>query len=235
MKTSTRIPAYKLAAEEIKRFIKTNGLAVGQSLPPEPVMAQQLGISRPSLREGIKALESVGVLQSRHGEGVFVASFSFDSIVDNLPYSMLADQVQLDQLLEVREALEIGMLDKLIHRISADEVATLRALAEKMLAKAQAQESFAEEDRQFHATMFACVQNPFLDRLVDLFWNVFQKMAHTLPKSRPSSGVQTAMDHLAIVECIEQRDYAALKAAHVGHFSGIHQKLLASPSQAQPQ
>ena len=69
MKTSTRIPAYKLAAQEIKRFIETNGLTVGQSLPPEPAMALQLGISRPSLREGIKALESVGVLQSRHGEG----------------------------------------------------------------------------------------------------------------------------------------------------------------------
>ncbi len=87
---------------------------MGRSLPAEPALALQLGISRPSLREGIKALESVGVLQSRHGEGVFVADFSFDSIVDNLPYSMLADRVQLGQLLEVREALEVGIHHKLL-------------------------------------------------------------------------------------------------------------------------
>lgn len=232
MKTSTRIPAYKLAAQEIKRFIEANGLTVGQALPPEPAMAQQLGISRPSLREGIKALESVGVLQSRHGEGVYVANFSFDSIVDNLPYSMLADRVQLGQLLEVREALEVGMLDKLMKRISEAEVAMLRSLAETMMVRAQAQESFAEEDRQFHATMFACMHNPFLDRLVDLFWNVFQKMAHTLPKSSPSSGLQTAKDHLEIVERIEQKNRAALTAAHVRHFSGIHHKLFASTTQS---
>jgi len=232
MKTSTRIPAYKLAAQEIKRFIETNGLTVGQSLPPEPAMALQLGISRPSLREGIKALESVGVLQSRHGEGVYVASFSFDSIVDNLPYSMLADRVQLGQLLEVREALEVGMLGKLTECISEAEVATLRSLAETMMVKARAQESFAEEDRQFHATMFACMHNPFLDRLVDLFWNVFQKMAHTLPKSSPSSGLQTARDHLEIVERIEQKNSTALTAAHMRHFSGIHQKLFAPTTQS---
>lgn len=227
MKTSTRIPAYKLAAQEIKRFIETHGLTVGQSLPPEPALAQQLGISRPSLREGIKALESVGVLQSRHGEGVYVANFSFDSIVDNLPYSMLADRVQLGQLLEVREALEVGMLDKLIDRIPATDVAALRTLAESMMVKAKAGESFAQEDRQFHATMFACMQNPFLDRLVDLFWRVFQKMAHTLPETSPSSGVQTAKDHLEIVVRIEQKNPMELTAAHMRHFRGINHKLLA--------
>lgn len=76
---ATRVPAYRQAQLEIKRFIEVNRLGMGDPLPPEAVLAKELGISRPSLREGMKALESLGIVESRHGEGVFVAPFSFDT------------------------------------------------------------------------------------------------------------------------------------------------------------
>jgi DNA-binding FadR family transcriptional regulator len=226
MKTSTRIPAYKMAALEIRKFIEKNGLTVGDPLPPEAALAQQLGISRPSLREGVKALESVGVLEARHGEGVFVTNFSFDSIVENLPYSMLADNAQLTQLLEVRTALEVGMIPKIVAIIPQTDIDALRALALRMKELADGGKSFAEEDRQFHAQLFACLANPFLNRLVDLFWKVFQKMAHTLPMKPPSSGQHTAQEHLEIVERLADGDISALKSAHERHFKEIRKRIV---------
>lgn len=225
MKYSTRIPAYKLAALEIKAFIELNGLKTGQALPSEAALAQQLGISRPSLREAMKALESVGVLESRHGEGVFVAGFSFDAIVDNLPYSLVADDVQLFHLLEVRTALEVGMVARIVPIIPKDDIEKLRQLAARMHALALEGKSFADEDRDFHATLFACLKNPFLNRLVDLFWQVFHRMADTLPKADASSGLQTAKEHMAIVKKLESGDAAALQQAHERHFEEIHKRM----------
>ena len=173
MKLPPRLPAYKLVALAIKEFIESNGLKKGDALPAEAAFAQQLGISRPSLREGVKALESVGVLESRHGEGVFVADFSFDPIVDNLPYSLLADDAQLLHLLEVRTALEVGMIPKIVQIVPAQDLIKLRQLASRMHELALRDISFEDEDREFHATLFWCLNNPFLNRLVDLFWQVF--------------------------------------------------------------
>ena len=226
MKLSTRVPAYKMAALEIRKFIESNGLTVGKPLPPEATLAQQLGISRPSLREGVKALESVGVLEARHGDGVYVADFSFDSIVENLPYSMLADNAQLTQLLEVRTALEVGMIAKIAEIIPKADIDELQHLAMRMKQMAEEGKSFADEDRQFHARLFSCLENPFLDRLVDLFWKVFQKMAHTLPVAAPSSGQQTAQEHLEIVERLSQGDVIQLQLAHERHFQEIRKRLL---------
>ncbi|MBP8135615.1 MAG: FadR family transcriptional regulator, partial [Rhodoferax sp.] len=157
MKLPPRLPAYKLVALAIKEFIESNGLKKGDALPAEAAFAQQLGISRPSLREGVKALESVGVLESRHGEGVFVADFSFDPIVDNLPYSLLADDAQLLHLLEVRTALEVGMIPKIVQIVPAQDLIKLRQLASRMHELALRDISFEDEDREFHATLFGCL------------------------------------------------------------------------------
>lgn len=225
MKVSSRIPAYKMAALEIKAYIASNNMRVGDALPPEAALARLLGISRPSLREGIKALESVGVLQARHGEGVYVAGFSFDSIVDNLPYSMVADNAQLQHLLEVRTALEVGMIPKIVHLISTEDMAVLENLAARMQQLAEDGQDFSEEDCLFHTTLFQCLGNPFLDRLIDLFWKVFHRMAHTLPKNAANSGSQTAREHLEIVNNLKSGNAESLARAHAIHFQGIHRRV----------
>jgi DNA-binding FadR family transcriptional regulator len=226
VKLPPRVPAYKLVAISIKNFIEANGLKQGDALPAEAAFAQQLGISRPSLREGVKALESVGVLESRHGEGVFVSDFSFGPIVDNLPYSLLADDAQLLHLLEVRTALEVGMIPKIVAMVPAQDLTKLRQLASRMHELAFQDQSFAKEDREFHATLFGCLNNPFLNRLVDMFWLVFNRMSDSLPKSDAQSRRQTALDHMAIVERLECGDGAGLQRAHARHFEEIHKRIM---------
>lgn len=226
-----------MVALTIKKFIESNGLKKGDALPAEAAFAHQLGISRPSLREGVKALQSVGVLESRHGEGVFVADFSFDPIVDNLPYSLLADDTQLLHLLEVRTALEVGMIPKIVQLVPAQDLIKLRQLASRMRELALNDMSFENEDREFHSTLFGCLNNPFLNRLVDLFWQVFHRMSDMLPKSDSASRRQTALEHMAIVERLELGDAAGLQHAHERHFEEIHKrimKLRGQPGSAMP-
>jgi DNA-binding FadR family transcriptional regulator len=222
---TTRVPAYRQAQIEIKKYIEDHQLRFGDALPPEGVLAQDLGISRPSLREAMKSLESLGIVEARHGEGIYVKAFSFDSIIENLPYAFVADGRSIQDLLQVRAAIELGSVPAVLERITAEDVQTLRELASSMLKKAKAGELYEQEDRQFHATMYRCLGNAFLSTLTDLFWRVFHRMnQNEVPPTRKASEA-SARDHAAIVKMIENKDLQGLLAAYEKHFHTLFQRL----------
>ena len=225
MKTFTRLPAYQLATTEVKRYIEEHELKGGDPLPSEAVLCQELGMSRASLREGLKALESLGIIRTRHGEGVFVAHFSFEPILHNLPYSIAAQGSSLRELLEVRCALEVGMIAQVVASISPADVEELGDLARQMLQCSERGESFAELDRAFHATLFRCLGNAFLLSLVDLFWQVFNRLSDRLPLPDAAAQRATAQDHLAVAQMVQAGDVQALERAHRHHFDEISRRL----------
>jgi DNA-binding FadR family transcriptional regulator len=225
LKPTGRQPAYKVAAAGVKRYIEAHQLAGGDPLPSEAQLCQELGMSRATLREGLKALESLGIIHTRHGEGVFVAHFSFDPIVHNLPYSIAAQGASLRDLVEVRTALEVGLIARVALCIEAADVASLRQLAMRMVERSQHGHSYAEEDRAFHATLFRCLGNPFLLSLIDLFWQVFSRLADRLPAAGRAERRAIALAHLRVVELLEAGDVPALEQAHRRHFDEISQRL----------
>jgi DNA-binding FadR family transcriptional regulator len=222
---TTRVPAYRQAQIEIKKYIEDHQLRFGDALPPEGVLAQDLGISRPSLREAMKSLESLGIVESRHGEGIYVRAFSFDSIIENLPYAFVADGRSIQDLLQVRAAIELGSVPAVLERIQPEDVQALRELASSMIRKAKAGEEYEQEDRQFHATMYRCLGNAFLSTLTDLFWRVFNRMdQNKAPPSRKESEA-SARDHAGIVKMIENKDLQGLITAYEKHFNTLFHRL----------
>ncbi len=222
---ATRIPAYRQAQIEIKRFIEARHLRRGDALPPEATLASELGISRPSLREGLKALESLGIIESRHGEGVFVSAFSFDTIIENLPYARLADGSSIADLLQVRAAIEIGLITEVVGRIDPEDALALRSLAERMMVKAKAGKRFDEEDGQFHAVLFCCLKNDFLSRLLGLFWEVYCRLNQANVDMKEWPLEESASDHMKIVEMLEAGDKPGLLEAHKKHFHAAFERL----------
>lgn len=216
-----RVPAYRQAQIEVKVYIEKHCLRCGDTLPSEAALAQELGISRPSLREAIKSLESLGVVESRHGEGIFVKAFTFDSIVENLPYALSAAGPRLEELLQVRAAIELGAAPAVMRCISAEDVQSLRQLAERMLEKAAANEMYELEDREFHAIMHRCLSNRFMTSLTDLFWQAFHRLNHADGQPQHWLVESTARDHLTIVEMIESRNLSGLLEAYQRHFTTI--------------
>ena len=213
MKAASRQPAYKLAATEVKRYIEEHQLGGGDPLPSEATLCQELGMSRASLREGLKALESLGIIRTRHGEGVFVAHFSFDPIVHNLPYSIAAQGASLRELLEVRAALEVGMISQIARRVGPSDVAALRQLAQRMLERSERGREFRRR-RTAPSTprLFQCLGNAFLLSLVDLFWQVFTRLADHLPAPDQAAQRATALDHLRVVDMLESGDVHRTRA-----------------------
>jgi DNA-binding FadR family transcriptional regulator len=218
---------YESTQERIKEYILTHGLRGGDALPTEGRLAVALGISRTSVREAVKALESVGVLETRPGVGLFVRAFSFDPIVANLEYSLLFDHHTLVELLAVRMQLEAGFIELAAESITPDQIRVLRSLADRMGERAAQGEppgDFKEEDRLFHRTLYSGLGNNLLLKLLDVFWTVYRHLraqAHV----EAIDNVRTWENHRRLVEALERHDGAAARDAMIQHFGGIRARI----------
>lgn len=215
---------YHSVQEAIRTYILDNSLQAGDALPPETEFARQLGVSRNLVREAVKALESLGVLEIRRGSGLFVRDFSFEPLLDNLYYGLLFDLRELAELLQVRRVLETGMMADVIQSLSAEQLAGLQGTVERMRLRAEKGEAFVEEDREFHQWLFQNLGNKTLLKLLDIFWLTFRKAAEhvDLWDYQPT---QTYRDHAAILEAVMARDVAQARTALDQHYQGLTEKL----------
>lgn len=213
--------------ESLREYVEENDLKAGDPLPPESFLAQQLGVSRNSVREAIKALESVGVLETRRGIGVFVKEFSFQPLLDNLAYGLGDGLRDVEELRELRRVLEVGLIDKTVAMIGDDDIAALRAITERMRERAERNESFAEEDEEFHRVLFRCQNNRMLTGLIEVFWRAFYKASNfaNLANADPLS---TWRDHHEIVEAVAMRNVERARKRLDDHYEGILQVIAAN-------
>ncbi|AWM88408.1 FadR/GntR family transcriptional regulator [Microvirga sp. 17 mud 1-3] len=223
LKPLSRPPSLHVTVQEsLRSYIEVNKLKAGDALPPESFLAQQLGVGRNSVREAIKALESLGILETRRGIGVFVKEFSFQPLLDNLAYGLGDTLRDVEELRELRRVLEVGLIDKTIEMIGEEDLAALRDVTERMRQRAERNESFAEEDELFHRLLFRCQNNRMLTALIEVFWRAFYKASNfaNLDNSDPLS---TWRDHHEIVEAIAARDVERARKRLDEHYEGILQ------------
>ena len=218
-----RPPSLHVSVQEsLRSYIAENHLEAGAPLPAEGDLAQQLGVSRNSVRESIKALESVGVLEVRRGSGVFVKAFSFEPLLDNLTYGLGGVLTQIENVIAVRRALELGLIDRTLEQIGPDDIRELRATLEEMHSRAERGEAFPDADRQFHLLLFRCLDNPVVTGLIEVFWLAFYRASNFTDLANPDP-MQTWRDHLTIVDAIEARDLASVRDQLDRHYQGIMQ------------
>jgi DNA-binding FadR family transcriptional regulator len=229
-----RAPLLHVSVQEsLRSYIDENGLAPGAALPSEGYLAQQLGVGRNSVREAIKALESLGILQTRRGIGVFVKEFSFKPLLDNLAYGLQASLRDIEELRQIRQVLETGLIDKTIEMISAEDIAELRRVTERMRRRAESNESFAEEDQQFHRLLFRCQNNQMLSALIDIFWTAYNKVSGFADLDNPTP-LSTWRDHHEIVEAVAAKDVEAARSRLAAHYAGIQRVVAQSRSTLPP-
>ena len=230
IKPLERPPLLHISVQEsLRNYIEENNLAAGAPLPPETFLAQQLGVGRNSVREAIKALESLGILETRRGVGVFVKEFSFAPLLDNLAYGLQASLRDVEELREIRRVLETGLIDRTIEMIGEEDLAELRKVTERMRQKAERGESFAEDDQQFHQLLFRCQNNKMLSALIDIFWTAFYKASGFANLTNPTP-LDTWRDHHEIVEAVAAKDVEAARRRLGDHYSGIQKVIAANRS-----
>lgn len=220
--------AQQAIQERIKEWILEHGLNTGDPMPTEAELVEQLGISRNSVREALKALQAVGIVETRHGFGTYVGDCSLDPFADTLVFrgrrSLRGDRHDLYEIVDLREALETGLISPIIAVIDDDGLAALAACLDTLHTHAGQGEQGDNADRAFHEQLFAPLDNQLTSQLLRVFWDVYHDLGSELPTNEMNK-TEILSVHQAIYEAVAARDSVrAVEAVHE-HFRGIRERV----------
>src|SRR5690554_4913601 len=149
---------------QLKHYIERNDLKPGDRLPTENALAKNMGISRGTVREALKALEGLGIVETRRGEGMFLQAFSFKTVIRNIPVGLIFDPSELLELLQVRKALECQFIQEVAVSCQDTQLAVLQKYLDQMRDCVKKQDAFrnGEIDYLFHNELYAEHDNELL-------------------------------------------------------------------------
>lgn len=216
--------------ERIKTYILEKNLRPGDLLPTENELIAAIGASRTSIREAIKNLSALDIVEVRHGHGSYVGRMSMNALVESLAFRGLlstgTDGKVMTDLVNIRQMLEQGLSPLMIDTLDEVELANLRELAVRMRRLAMEGQPYVEEDRAFHIRLMNAIGNNLVSQLTEAFWQVQARVAPTL-KVEPADWLRTAEAHEAIVDAIAARDLERLQHAFATHYDPIRETIAA--------
>ncbi len=211
------------AIEQIKAKIAAGELAPGQRLPTERDLAAELGLSRNSMREAIRALTVLGVLEARHGAGIYVTRLEPDDLLET--FGAVAEMSRGDTLLhlvQVRKILEPAAAAAAAARIDEAGLARLRAEMAAM-DRGTTDEEKVGHDLEFHRIINEAAGNPVLTALLGgLNSRTFRARVR---RGRRVEGVyrRTAHEHEEIYRAIVERDPDGARTAAAVHIGAVEE------------
>jgi GntR family transcriptional repressor for pyruvate dehydrogenase complex len=201
-------------------LVTAGNLEAGDQLPSERKLAETFNISRPTLREAIRALGVLGVLEIRHGGGVFVSSLSAADLLQPLTFFLTLRSTEVDKLYEARQLIEGDICARAAERVTDPDVAELELLIAEQKSVTEQPERYRDVDTAFHRRLAELSDNEFLARAaqsLNILGLEFRKLASETPKVIARS----ITDHRAIVKAIKARDAEAARAAMVAHMAHV--------------
>ena len=210
---------------KIKEMILSGQLAPGDQLPPEKELSEQLGLSRSSMREAVKALEMIRVLDVRRGDGTYVTSLEPRLLLEAMSFVIdLHGDSSILEIFAVRRILEPAAVALATSRMSAVSIADLRAQIESVDESTSA-EGLVAHDLKFHGAIVATAGNSYLAGLIDSLANHTVRARIWRGLTQEHSVQRTLSEHKSIVDAIERRDAELAQALATMHISGVEQWL----------
>lgn len=215
------------AIDMIKSMILSGELHAFQRLPPERDLAEALGVSRPTLRESVRALIALNILESRHGEGTFVTSLEPQLLARPIDFVLRVDQSVMFSLFETRRILEAGVAGLAAERITDSQLAEVDRVVAEFEANVDDFDACLQLDVEFHRLIAVAAASPILSSLLE-------SVAALSIESRRRTGksLQVRSDtvayHSAIAEAVRARDPERARTAMTAHLD--HVATVAGPS-----
>ncbi len=215
---------YEQVAEALAARIAAGEPKVGERLPSERDLAQTFGVSRPTVREAVIALELDGLVEVKMGSGVYVRA--------KHPFGGKPGETDIGpfELLEARRAIEGEACAMAALRMTPETIARLRALVEEM-ANENARDVVMSEDadRRFHIVIVEATQNSAMIQVVHNLWDARNRSPQHqfLSQKGRAAGVKPRIhEHSAIVDALSMRDPAAARRAMRDHLTRVIESLL---------
>lgn len=219
LKKGCGMGAVETAMQGLRNKIASGELAAGQKCPPEAELSAQLGVSRSSLREAVRAMSALGVVESRHGSGTYVSSLEPAVILQS--FALLVDLLPLDGLLElfeIRRLLESHAAAAAAANVTPEVLAELREVSQKMESTRNPAE-ISELDSRFHGAICDASGNSTLAALVKLFRSRGDHF-HIMDGDEAEAVMAGSnAGHRAIVDAIANRDPSSAATAAAAHIA----------------
>lgn len=213
----------------IKDYIIQSKLQPGDSLPTESKMCESLGVSRSSVREAVRTLVALEIVEVRHGHGMFVGKVSMHPMVESLVFRGMLnpgdDFRSLLEVVEVRESLDLAFADHVVDSWRGRRSSELHAAVDDMERLAKDGKSFPEQDRFFHSTLLEPVENQMFRQLTEAFWDVHTLTAPRIGVQRPVDIQDTAKAHRDMLVAAEDGDADAYRDAVHAHYAPLIRNL----------
>jgi GntR family transcriptional regulator, transcriptional repressor for pyruvate dehydrogenase complex len=213
------------AIDKIKEMIVSGALGPGDRLPKEADLAERLGLSRNSLREAVKALSIIKVLDVRQGDGTYVTSLSPDLLLESLSFvvDFHRDDTVL-QFLEVRRILEPAATALASRRMNDDDIAKLQRVLDE-LGPAPSVEALVANDLEFHRAIAAGSGNAALCSLIDGLSGPTTRARIWRGLTQEGAVDKTREQHQAIVDAISAREPELARSWATVHIAGVEEWL----------
>lgn len=216
--------------DAIRSLILRERLQPKDMLPTEPMLCNLIGASRSSVREAIRKLEALNIVEVKQGKGMFVGSLSLDPMVETLAFRSLIsinkNFEDLSDVVEMRKFLDLGCADKVVESLKGTQQPELEALSEIMTKEAHAGKTFLEQDIAFHTGILRAVNNTIAEQFVRCLWLVHMAVLPQLGLEVSDELEKTARAHELMLKTAIAGDADGYRQAVNDHYEPIQSILL---------
>jgi len=211
---------YEQVAEQIQKLIAQGTLKPGDRLPPERELATRFGVARSSIRDAVRTLEVMGILEPRQGAGTVVRDLSADSLVVPLATVLVRKRELVAELLDVRRMLEPGLAARAAKNATADEVLELEDILRRQQEKVLRGEPTIEEDSEFHYAIGRAARNSVVLKVLDVLMDLLRE-SRARSLQAPGRPERSYAGHMRVLRAIKRRDPDAAEKAVRKHLEEI--------------
>jgi len=222
-----KIRIHEEVVSQVHELIKEGRFKAGDQLPSERELAETFKVSRTSVREALRALETQGLVISKTGTGNFVADLPIESLVAPLARMLIEEKNALADVFELRKLIEPQIASLAAERATAQDVERMKLLLKKQREQVERGATGVDADTELHFAIGQATQNHAIEKLVSGLLDV---LSHSREESLQTSGRRQASidSHLAIVAAIEKHDQAKAREAMRHHIEQVEQNVLLS-------
>jgi len=219
-----RPKVYEAVAKQLERFI-VQKLNAGDRLPSERELAEMLQVSRSSVRDAIRSLEMMGLVEPRQGAGTIVRQQSAESPVSPFADVLKRRQERVAELLDFRKMLEPPLAARAATHVSPEEIVEMEEILQRQKEKLSLGEAAIAEDAEYHYSIALASGNSVVLKVIDILMDLLRDTrARSLQV--PGRSEKSLAGHRRILSAIKRHDAEAAKSAMRRHIEDIEEIVL---------
>ncbi len=212
--------------ERIIHYIRQNKLKVGDVLPKELDLAASLGVSRTVIREALLRLRTIGLIESRKHKGAVLTNPDVLLPLRKVFHPSILGSSTLKDLFEMRLALEVGMADFIVNKITEEDLKELEEIAETIVSGDTADPWQIEDEIRFHGKLYKISENNVLLELQELLFPIFQYV-HQSGFLEKDIVMGDFISHKDLVNVLKKKDANLYRTAIRKHLNNHFERILA--------